>query len=158
MWLPWGDILGSSSIFLPHKNCHTSTHPQPLHIYIYIPFPCPYLVPGSIAGFAKPNNKMLRNAVTIHVSSCHTLLWYSGIRYSAIPSKKSCQMMARRVTMLLSSLHLASTRSACEGCVRISFFLPKLAVILASPFALVCICPWQRKVHLQPQQGHSVWP
>ena len=60
--------------------------------------------------------------------------------------------------MLLSSLHLASTRSACEGCVRISFFLPKLAVILASPFALVCICPWQRKVHLQPQKGHSVWP
>ena len=39
--------------FLPHKNCHASTHPQPLHI----PFPCPYLVPGSIAGFAKPNNK-----------------------------------------------------------------------------------------------------
>ena len=38
--------------FLSHKNCHTSTHPQPLHI----PFPCPYLVPGSIAGFAKPNN------------------------------------------------------------------------------------------------------
>ena len=40
--------------FLPHKNCHTSTHPQPLHI----PFPCPYLVPGSIAGFAKPNNSV----------------------------------------------------------------------------------------------------
>lgn len=59
--------------------------------------------------------------------------------------------------MLLSSLHLASARSACEGCVRMmSFFLPKLAVILASPFALVCICPWQRKVHLQPHNGHSV--
>ena len=49
----FGSILGLGSwFFLPHKNCHTSTHPQPLHI----PFPCPYLVPGSIGGFAKPNN------------------------------------------------------------------------------------------------------
>ncbi len=52
--------------FQPHKNCHTSTRPQPLHI----PFPCPYLVPGSIAGFAKPNNNLLtcnRNLL----ASCH---------------------------------------------------------------------------------------
>ena len=56
--------------FLPHKNCHTSTHPQPLHI----PFPCPYLVPGSIAGFAKPNNKIsvVEPLTIFHPSSSST--------------------------------------------------------------------------------------
>lgn len=39
---------------------------------------------------------------------------YLDIQAFAIPSKKLCKMMAPRVTMLLSLLHLASARSACE--------------------------------------------
>ena len=82
VWIPWGDILGSGFCGAGKLtiSCPTKTVIQvPTH-NLHIPFPCPYLVPGSIAGFAKPNNT---------VSQCEYSLVIHSLQRIAPPRNRS---------------------------------------------------------------------